>query len=323
MMRRAVIGGSIAVAVLLAVLAGGYGWVRAAFDAAGPSGADATLVLPRGSGLNSIADALKKSGLIDRRWVFIGGVRLAGEAHELKAGEYFFPAHISPRQIMDLLRQGRTVVRHLTVPEGLTSAEVLALVTSARALEGDVPHNVAEGALLPETYNYSWGETRTAMVQRMRHAMDETLEGLWSSRSPGLPFATPQQALILASIVEKETGLAAERPRIAAVFINRLRLGMKLQSDPTVLYALSHGQGPLGRELGHADLDLPSPYNTYRNDGLPPGPIANPGRAAIAATMLPLFTKELYFVADGTGGHAFAETLEQHNRNVHRWRQQQ
>ncbi|HUN52564.1 MAG TPA: endolytic transglycosylase MltG, partial [Candidatus Sulfotelmatobacter sp.] len=189
---------------------------------------------------------------------------------------------------------------------------------------GDLPvPPPAEGSLLPETYNYSWGDSRAGMLARMAKAMRETLAHLWAGRAPDLPYATPEAALILASIVEKETGVPAERPLVAGVFVNRLRLGMKLQSDPTVDYALSGGKGPLGRELTRADLDTASPYNTYRVDGLPPGPIANPGRAAIAAVMRPAPTKDLYFVADGSGGHAFSQTLAEHNKNVERWHQRQ
>jgi UPF0755 protein len=224
--------------------------------------------------------------------------------------------------VLSLLREGRTVVRHLTIPEGLTTVEILALLDDAPGLSGD-RSPPAEGTLLPETYNYSWGDSRAGMMARMQKAMAETLAKLWASRAAGLPLATPEAAVTLASLVEKETALAAERPRVAGVFVNRLRLGMRLQSDPTVVYALTAGKGPLGRELTRADLEVPSPYNTYRIDGLPPGPIANPGRAAIAAALQPLASRELYFVADGSGGHAFASTLEEHNRNVTRWRKLQ
>ena len=214
------------------------------------------------------------------------------------------------------------VLRNFTVAEGLTTAQVLALLDGAEGLEGRIVDAslLLEGAFLPETYAYSWGETKQSLVARMRHAMTETLDELWAGRAEGLPLASPHAALVLASMVEKETALAEERPRVAAVFFNRLRRGMRLQSDPTVVYALLHGKGSLVRPLTLADLKIDDPYNTYRVRGIPPGPIANPGRAAIAAVLRPLVTDELYFVADGSGGHVFARSLKEHQRNVRRLR---
>ncbi|MCH8835131.1 MAG: endolytic transglycosylase MltG, partial [Proteobacteria bacterium] len=223
-------------------------------------------------------------------------------------------------QVVALLQSGKTVVRRLTVAEGLTTTQVLAQLNRTEGLAGDLPSPPGEGTLLPETYHFSYGERRDAMVARMRAAMDETLARLWDSRAPGLPLKSPREALILASIVEKETALPEERSRIAAVFLNRLGKGMRLQSDPTVAYALTGGRGPLGRPLSRADLKTPSPFNTYLIDGLPPGPVSNPGRAAMAAVLDPVATEDFYFVADGTGGHVFARTLGEHNRNVVRWR---
>jgi UPF0755 protein len=298
-------------------------WARDQFDVIGPAEADVTVVLPHGSGLAELSDALAGAGVIRRALVFQFNVRLEGAAHALKAGEYRFPAHLTGREVMEMLREGSTLVHHLTIPEGLTTAEVLARVAEAPALVGALPPAPGEGTLLPETYNYSWGDSRAALVERMRKAMSETLARLWADRTAGLPYGTPAEALTLASIVEKETAVAAERPRIAGVFVNRLRLNMRLQSDPTVVYALRGGEGALGRELTRADLDVDSPYNTYRFEGLPPGPIDNPGRAALAAAVQPLATKELYFVADGSGGHAFSQTLAEHNKNVERWRKGQ
>ena len=312
-----------AVIVPLLCVGGVLLWAYSQFDAPGPSDTDITLVLAHGSRLNQVSDELAAAGVISHALVFMGNVWLAGAAHELKAGEYRFPAHITGRAAMEMLRDHRTVVRHLTIPEGLTTAEVLQRVADAPGLFGALPSAPGEGVLLPETYNYSWGDKRSSMVRRMERAMAETLAQLWTERTAGLPYATPEAALTLASIVEKETGIPAERSRIAGVFVNRLRLNMRLQSDPTVVYAVSGGKGPLGRELSRADLELASPYNTYQVSGLPPGPIANPGRAAIAAVMQPLASKELYFVADGSGGHAFAETLAEHNKNVERWRKAQ
>jgi UPF0755 protein len=219
------------------------------------------------------------------------------------------------------LSAGRTVVRKLTVPEGLTTAEIVGLVATADGLDGEVPEKLpSEGELLPDTYHFSFGDGRAQMLQRMANEMRRTMAELWPARAEGLPFQTPYEALVLASIVEKETAIGSERARVAAVFVNRLRRGMKLDADPTVIYAVTHGQRPLGRELTRADLQIDDPYNTYRNVGLPPGPIANPGRAAMEAALNPANTDDIYFVADGSGGHVFARTYDEHLRNVAKWR---
>ncbi|MDP6352529.1 MAG: endolytic transglycosylase MltG, partial [Alphaproteobacteria bacterium] len=238
----------------------------------------------------------------------------------LQAGEYRLEAAVSPRAVMEQLVAGRTVVHRLTVPEGLTSAEIVALVETDDALSGIVAARPPEGSLLPETYHFARGDDRSALLARMAAEMTRALGELWSARSADLPLDTVGDALILASIIEKETGLAIERPRIAGVFVNRLRKGMRLQSDPTVVYGLTGGDGPLDRALTRADLAQAHAYNTYIIKGLPTGPIANPGRASIAAALNPEETEDLYFVADGSGGHAFARTLAEHNRNVARWR---
>ena len=312
------------ISLLLAVAFGGaVFWVALAFEGLGPLAAARTVVLPKGAGLGVVAEALERDGVVTSARLFAVGVWWHGQARRLKAGEYRFAAGTSMRGAMELLLSGRTVVRRLTVPEGLTVAEVLRLVTEADGLDGAPPAALSEGVLLPETYHFSYGDERTKLVERMRRGMDEALAELWPKRSPDLPIATPQQALVLASLVEKETGKPEERRLVASVFVNRLKRGMKLQSDPTVIYGLTRGRGPLDRALTRADLDGATAWNTYRIDGLPPTPIANPGRAALEAALQPAATRYLYFVADGSGGHAFAETLEQHNRNVRDWRRQQ
>ncbi len=308
--------GVIVVAVLLA-------WAISEFNAPGPSKDVARVVLPKGSGLRGIAERLGRAGIIRRTDVFIASTRLNGQAQNLQAGEYEFAPGITPRAVMEKLVRGDTVVRRLTVAEGLVVTQVLALVEQAEGLSGSVFTEgrppPSEGSLLPETYHYAWGDRRDDLLNRMQRDRKRELAEAWAKRAPDLPLLNADEALILASIVERETGLAAERSHIAGVFINRLRRGMRLQSDPTVAYGIRK-DGPLSRPLTRSDLKSPHPFNTYIHNGLPPGPIANPGRASVEAVLHPLKTKDLYFVADGTGGHVFAETLKQHNRNVRKWR---
>jgi len=319
-MRR--LASLVAFAVSALVVAGGlfafYGLDR--FERPGPLAADTVIYIPQGAGVEAIARQLHEAGAIEDPLMFRLGVRLLRAGHELRAGEYLFAAALSTRDTIDLLRRGETVVRRLTLAEGLTSHEIVALVEQAEALEGRVDIAPPEGSLLPETYHYARGDRRAEVIARMGRARDRLLSELWLARAPNLPVATPEQAVVLASIIEKETGVAAERARVASVFVNRLRKGMRLQSDPTVVYGLTGGKGPLGRALTRKDLQAPSPYNTYLNPGLPPGPIANPGRASLEAVLDPAKTAFLYFVADGSGGHAFAKTLAEHNRNVAKWR---
>ncbi len=308
-------------AVPLIVVLGAVGWAIASFYGGGAHDSDVTVLLPRGAGVDRIADVLNTEGVLSSPLLFRVGVRLAGNSRALKAGEYLIPEKAGPRAIMNLLLSGRTVQHRLTVAEGLSAAEILNLLRETGGLEGEIAELPSEGVLLPETYYFALGDSRGALIERMGEAMREVLDELWSDRAEGLPFDTPQEALTLASIVEKETAVAGERPRIAAVFINRLRRGMRLQSDPTVVYSITLGAEPLGRSLKRRDLRTQSPYNTYVSDGLPPGPIANPGRAAIEAVLHPSETDELYFVADGNGGHAFARTLDEHEKNIARWLQ--
>lgn len=312
--------------VLLAVAGAAYGawhvWSR--FEAPGPPAAFGTMetvvMLPRGMGLNRIADTLKESGAIDDSLIFRAGVMINGKAGDLKAGEYAIPSGASPRQIMDLLIEGKSIVYKLTLAEGLTTATILDLVAKHPSLQGEITRVPEEGALLPETYIFNRGMSRDALIERMQKDHDEALEALWQRRAPNLPFQTKAEAVVLASIVEKETGIASERPRVAAVFVNRLRKGMKLQSDPTIIYGLTKGV-PLGRGIRQSEIEKATPWNTYVIFGLPPTPIANPGRDALAAVLNPLETDDLFFVADGTGGHVFAATLADHERNVRNWRQ--
>ncbi len=298
-------------------------WLGTAVSAPGPGLVDQRVVITPGSSVNSIARKLREAGIIKSDLVFRIKARLSNAHTQLQAGEYDIGAHISIDGLMTLLKSGNTVVRRLTVPEGLRVLDVLERVARAEGLKGDVERVPGEGRLLPETYHYSWGDGRDDLVARMELDMDVLLGDLWAGRTDDFPLKNAQQVLVLASIVEKETSIASERAHVAAVFLNRLKRGMRLQSDPTVVYAITRGLAELGRSLTRQDLGFDSPYNTYRIKGLPPEPIANPGRAAIQAVMKPLVTRDLYFVADGKGGHVFARTLAEHNKNVSAWRRAQ
>ncbi len=295
----------------------------AAFDywRVGPLKEDVTVIIPKGSGFRGSIEALSDANVV-RHPLFFTGINVATlQGRNFKAGEYRFPAGITPRDVVDMLVEGKVVIHKVTVTEGMSARDVLALLAAEPVLSGDAPLAVEEGSLLPETYYFSYGDSRASVVKRMQDAMQETLADLWKTRAEGLPISSLREALILASIVEKETGVAEERPRVAAVFVNRLQRAMRLQSDPTVVYGIEQATGAkMSRALTLGDLQTPNPYNTYTIDSLPPGPIANPGRAAIAATLNPLVSNELYFVATGNGGHYFASTLEEHNRNVQLYR---
>jgi UPF0755 protein len=313
-MRKALI----VLLVLVLLAGGGAWWARGQYLAPGPLAESAAIVVPRGSS-QAIAEVLVERGAIRDARIFTIAARLTRSEGPLRAGEYLFPARGSLAQVLEVLREARPVQRRLTLPEGLTAKQIAALIDAAPGLTGDTPA-LDEGAVLPETYSYQYGDTRAALVRRATTAMTATLERLWKDRSAGLPVETPREALVLASIVERETGMPEERPRVAAVFLNRLKRGMPLQSDPTVAYAAADG-APLDRPLTRTDLDRDHPFNTYRVRGLPPGPIASPGEKSLEAVLHPAESDDLYFVADGSGGHAFARTLEEHNRNVARWRQ--
>tara|TARA_R110002049_G_scaffold74947_6_gene193069 strand:+ start:199 stop:1182 length:984 start_codon:yes stop_codon:yes gene_type:complete len=307
--------------VLAAVTAGGgWLWFSKQISRDGPHAMDEVVLIPPGSHIQAIATTLVGRGIIRSDLLFRLASRLSKADRALKSGEFRIPARASVTGVLDVLTRGETVARTFTIPEGLTVAEALEIVAKAEGLMGPLPAPPDEGRLLPETYHYAYYDTKVQAVRRMEQAMDAALAKAWAGRDEGLPLNSPTEALILASIVEKETGVKAERARVAGVFLNRLKRGMKLQSDPTVIYGITEGKAPLGRDLTRADLDTPTPWNTYAVQGLPPTPIANPGLAAIDAVLHPQATKDLYFVADGTGGHAFAETLQGHNRNVAKWR---
>jgi UPF0755 protein len=278
------------------------------------------VVIPKGAGLKQVAYLLQKEGVIESPSIFLIGVRASGNAGQIKAGEYSFPARSSPKMVMTILVSGETYIRRIVIPEGLTSAQIVELLDKSKGLKGSVSSVPRNGTLLPDTYHYSWGDSKEGILLRMQRAMDRTLESLWESRDKSVPLRDVKEAVILASVVEKEAALQKEMPLIASAFINRLNKGMKLQSDPTALYAVTEGKYDLKRSLTYQDLRFKSPYNTYVVQGLPRGAIANPGRKALEAVLNPAKTNYIYFVADGTGGHSFAATYQEHQKNVSVWR---
>lgn len=285
----------------------------------GPMLETKNVVIPRGSSVKEIASLLDQNDVLINPLLFRIAAKLRAN-NQLRAGEYAFQPGMNVMDVTEMMRLGKTVVRQITVAEGLTSFDIVNIVNSTPALTGEVKVIPEEGSLWPETYNYTYNDSRDDVIARMKKDAAAALDRLWQERDPSIPLRSPREALILASIVEKETGKRAdERAMVASVFFNRMRIGMPLQSDPTTIYALTGGLGALGRSLTRADLLTQSPYNTYVNVGLPPTPICNPGKAALEAVLHPKPSEFLYFVADGTGGHAFAKTLTEHNDNVAKW----
>jgi UPF0755 protein len=311
----------LAVLIVLAAAGSVVFWSQRAIQAPGPSTDPTRVVVERGSGVLRIALQLKQAGIIEHPRLFQVLAEWRGATGSLQAGEYMFSAGISLETVLERLAQGKTEIHFFTVAEGLTTDAVLQLLAAEAGFKGDMPDVVPEGSLLPATYDYHFGMERRVMVARMQAAMVDALRKAWEARDPDLPINSEQELLTLASIVERETGRSDERATVAGVFVNRLKRGMKLQSDPTTIYAVTNGKGPLSRGLRRSELSLEHPYNTYHIAGLPPGPIANPGKAALQAAARPAETDALFFVADGTGGHAFTRTLAEHNRNVARWRE--
>lgn len=288
----------------------------------GPLETDTTYLVREGAGISEIAEGLERKNIISNSRIFKTVTAFLGDDQKSRHGEYAIKAHASMEEIMDILKSGKSIQYSLTLPEGLTVKQMFKKIADDPNLDGDLPAELpAEGSLRPDTYKFTRGSKRSAVLAQMSASQTRILDEVWDKRDEDLPLASKEELLILASIVEKETGKADERPQVASVFLNRIKKGMRLQSDPTIVYGLFGGDGkPADRELSKADVDKETPYNTYRIDGLPPTPIANPGRAALEAVANPSRTDYLYFVADGSGGHAFAATLDEHNENVRRWR---
>ena len=294
--------------------------VWSGYSSPGPLKTKARVIIPKGATIREIGVLLASAGVIKNTFIFTLGVKVTRIGRHMRAGEFEFLPGISMQSAGKHLADGKMVMRRLTVPEGLVTAEVSKLVVSTAGLVGAAPTNLAEGIYLPETYFFSYGDTRLSVLKRMRRAMREALSEVWSRKSVNINLTTPKEALILASIIEKETGVVGERSLVSSVFHNRLRLGLRLQSDPSVSYAITRGKTQLKRPLTRNDLAVNSAYNTYRVKGLPPGPISNPGKAALRAAVNPIKSEYLYFVANGRGGHFFSKTLTQHNRNVAKFR---
>ncbi len=316
-----ILNGAFTLLLIALIAAGGaFLYAKHQFEKPGPLTQDAVITIPKGEGVSAIAARLERQGIISDKRLFVASTLYFKAQNKLKAGQYAIPKGASMRQVLDTLVQGKELLYKVTIPEGLTSEQIVTRLLNHPELTGEIREIPPEGSLLPDTYKFRRGTKREEILARMAEAQRKFLDKVWKTRKKGLPIKTPREALILASIVEKETGRPEERARIAGVFINRLRKKMRLQSDPTIIYGLVGGKGSLGRPIRRSEINKKTAYNTYQIPGLPPTPIANPGRAAIAAVLQPEDTKDLYFVADGTGGHVFSETLAGHKKNVAAWR---
>ena len=316
-----IVGNLLLTLLFLVTIGAGVGFVigKQRFEAPGPLAADKTVNIPKG-GVRDVAELLEREGVIDQPYVFMAGALLYKAREDLKYGEYQFTKNASLRDVVNTIIDGKVVQHAFTIAEGLTSDQIVQRLLDNDVLTGNIRDIPREGTLLPETYRFTRGMTREQMIQRMQAQQRKLVQEIWDRRMPDLPIRSVEQFVTLASIIEKETGKPEERTRVAAVFVNRLKQKMKLQSDPTIIYGLVGGKGTLGRGILRSEIEQPTPYNTYVIDGLPPGPIANPGRASLEAAANPARTKELFFVADGSGGHAFSDTYEQHQKHVARLR---
>lgn len=308
------------VTILAGLAVAGYAAVNYKYERApdGPSD-QVAFTVPRGAGLSSIAQRLESEGFVESAFLFKAVTKLRGNESKFKAGEFYLSKNMSMAAIYDSLANGKAILYPFTAAEGLTSAMIVRALDGVPTLEDDNPEVPAEGTLLPETYLTPRGMSQSQLLQKMALAQKQLLDEAWESRDPSIPVKTKEEAIILASVVEKETGIGMERGMVAGVFTNRLRQGMKLQSDPTIIYGITQGE-PLGRRIRRSEIDRRTDWNTYQIPALPKTPICNPGKDAILAVLNPAETDALFFVADGTGGHAFARTLREHERNVANWR---
>lgn len=312
---------SLVVLVLLGASALFY-FGKMQFDGQGPLTTETTFLVKRGAGIAEVSNSLENREIVSDARIFRYGMRTLGHENDLKAGEYAIPAGASMRDVMNILISGKSIMYPLTIPEGLTVKQIFDRISADPTLVGDMPKDMPpEGSLFTDTLNFTRGTTRSEIIDRMVASQKKLVDDAWAKRSSDLPIKDKNEFVTLASIVEKETGIASERPHVASVFVNRLKQGMRIQSDPTIIYGLFGGAGkPSDRPIFKSDIEKPTPYNTYVINGLPPTPIANPGKAALEAVANPLDTEDLYFVADGTGGHVFSKTLQDHNSNVRKWR---
>ena len=315
------LNGMMTLAIIASLGVGGlFYYAKLQYDKPGPLPHKTVLVIPKGDGVNAIASRLERENVISDKRLFVASVFYFKAQDKLKYGEYEIAKSASMREVLDTLVEGRSILYKVTIPEGLTSWQVVERLNADETLQGEISQIPPEGSLLPETFKFGRGTKRQEIIERMQAEQKKFMAKVWETRAPNLPIKTPAEAIILASIVEKETGRADERDRVAGVFVNRLEKRMRLQSDPTIIYGVSEGRGTLGRPILRSELTKVTPYNTYQISGLPPTAIANPGRASIEAVLRPAKTDALYFVADGTGGHVFAKTLTEHNKNVAKWR---